>query len=196
MIKVSVGCLKCNTKYLKYPPDPTTSGSFEKLKVFLSPVTECSVRRPKAPHSSVSRNLVMAAAWPTGAASHLTVRLLGVEFSRIRAVGGSDSVAKVRDFSSEIVLKQSFLDVMAQNVKNYYIISDLRVSKTQTVLMVTVNSEAEGMLSTVKVLTTLSALCFTAISRFTGPPSVLTIIRRKARSLLWPGGTTQVTIAS
>ena len=118
MKKVPVGCLKCNTKYLKYPPDPTTSGSFEKLKVFLSPVTECSVRRPKAPHSSVSRNLVMAAAGPTAAASHLTVRLLGVEFSRIREVGGSDSVAKVRDFSSEIVLKQSVLDVMAQNVRS------------------------------------------------------------------------------
>ena len=72
----------------------------------------------------------------------------------------------------------------------------LSVSKTQTVLMVTVNSEAEGMLSTVKVLTTLSALCFTAISRLTGPQSVLTIIRRKARSRLWPGGTTQVTVTS
>ena len=107
MIKVPVGCLKCNTKYLKYPPDPTTSGSLEKLKVFLSPVTECSVVRPRAPHSIVSRNLVMAAAGPTAAASHLTVKLLGVEFSRIREVGGSASVAKVRDFSSDIVLKQS-----------------------------------------------------------------------------------------
>ncbi len=107
MIKVPVGCLKCNTKYLKYPPDPTTSGSLEKLKVFLSPVTECSVVRPKAPHSIVSRNLVIAAAGPTADASHLPAKLLGVEFSRIREVGGSASVAKVRDFSSEIVLKQT-----------------------------------------------------------------------------------------
>ena len=60
---------------------------------------------------------------------------------------------------------------------------NLRVSKTQTVLIVTVNTEEEGMLSTVKVLTTLSATYFTAISLFTGPPSLLTIIRRKALSL-------------
>ena len=106
-------CLKCNTKYPKYPPDPTTSGSFEKLKVFLSPVAECSLKRPSSSLNSVRRNLVVTAPGPRAAASHLTVRLLGVEFSRVREVGGSAAVIKVRLFSSDIVLiKFTFYLVM------------------------------------------------------------------------------------
>ena len=88
------------------------------MKVFLSPVTECSLRRPSAPHSNVNRNLGMAAPGPTAAASHLTVRLLGVALSRLREVGGSAIVVKVRDFSSEIVLKKiyTYSGVICENM--------------------------------------------------------------------------------
>ena len=69
---------------------------------------------------------------PTEEGSHFTFRLFGVESWSIKDAGGSGLEARVTVFSSEIVLRKIFDHLTVQ--KCCY----LRVSKTQTVLMVTV----------------------------------------------------------
>ena len=98
----------------------------------MSPVTAVSKQYPSSSFSIVNLNFSNFIPAPTEEGSHFTFRLFGVESWSIKDAGGSGLEARVTVFSSEIVLRKLFDHLIVQ--KCCY----LRVSKTQTVLMVTV----------------------------------------------------------
>ena len=87
-------------------PAPTTSGSLEKLKVFLSPATEYSMAQPRIKLSILNLNFCREVPGPRLECSHLTVRDVVVEDSKVREVGGFAIVTNVKLVSSDMVLKR------------------------------------------------------------------------------------------